>query len=67
MPESAYLYNLSNINEPNEDKGLEELIQEVFEENKEIHGYWPITEELKTRSHNAIHIQVLRLMRKLGI
>src|SRR5699024_8966847 len=67
LPESTYHYHLSKKNEPSEDKGLEELIQEIFEENKERYGYRRITAELKARGHQVNHKRVLRLMRKLGL
>lgn len=67
LPESTYHYHLSKKNEPNENKGLEELIQEIFEENKERYGYRRLTDELKARGHQVNHKRVLRLMRKLGL
>src|SRR5699024_8704370 len=67
LPESTYHYHLSKKNKPNPDKGLEELIQEIFEENKERYGYRRITDELKARGNQVNHKRVLRLMRKIGI
>src|SRR5699024_4916023 len=67
LPESTYHYHLSKKNKPNPDKGLEELIQEIFEENKERYGYRRITDELKARGYQVNHKRVLRSMRKLGI
>ena len=55
LPESTYHYHLSKKNEPNEDKGLEELIQEIFEENKERYGYRRITDELMLTSSRNRH------------
>lgn len=54
-------------NQPNKDAQIEQLILEIFQENKENYGYRRIDAELRKRGHIVNHKKILRIMVKLGI
>lgn len=55
------------MKEENPDKGLEELIHLIFEENNGNYGYRRIHLELGNREIKVNHKKVQRIMRKLGL
>lgn len=67
LPESTYHYHVSRMRQPDKDKELKTLIQEIFTEHQERYGYRRIRDELRSRGYHVNHKRVWRLMKEIGL
>lgn len=67
IPRSTYYYWVKNLNRPDSNAELKELIQSIFDEHKGRYGYRRIRDELINRGHQVNHKKVQRIMKELGL
>jgi putative transposase len=64
---STYYYWVKNLDRPDSDAELMELIQSIYNEHEGRFGYRRIRDELRNRGHQVNHKKVQRIMRKMGL
>lgn len=67
LPRATYYFELNKPDKDIKNKEIMELIQDIFDENKQRYGFKRITEELHNRGYNINHKKVLRLMTKMSL
>lgn len=67
IPRSTYYYWVKNLNRPDKDTELKELIQSIYDEHEGRYGYRRIRDELTNCGHKVNHKKVQRIMKELGL
>lgn len=67
MARSTFYYYLKKIGQPGKYKDIEEVIKQIYHENRGRYGYRRITLEMHKRGYKINHKTVLKLMNKCGL
>ena len=67
LPKATYYFEINKPDKDIKNKKIMDLIQSIFDENKQRYGFKRITAELRNRDYLINHKKVLRLMKKLGL
>ncbi len=67
IPRSTYYSYLNQMNRPDPDAELKEVIQSIYLEHDGRYGYRRIRDELANRGKKVNHKKVLRIMKELGL
>lgn len=67
IPRSTFYYHLNRFNQSDKYNEEQEVIKQIYHENKGTYGYRRITMEMHNRGYKTNHKTVLKLMHRSGI
>lgn len=68
LSKSTYFYSLKHLNyKENKDRLIGDLIEQIFNENKQKYGYIRITQEINNKGYRINKKKVARIMRERNL